>query len=194
MIKLITKAPPRASLDQIATIWTIIEAKLELPAIIAVASATAIDDTETIARGLSHAAHDAGLNTAHINMGRANTIGDLEPYANLSLAGSAWRRDKFDSALSEWKMTFDVIIFEVPQLLTCPLGSHVARLSNGIVLALHPNRKVTPADRELKALTIQLGASILGVVKTVAAPQPVAVGQVQQRRSLGALFRPIRQQ
>lgn len=183
-----------AHVSPLATVWAIIEARQTFPALIAVASATDMEDTEPVARGLAHASHESGKRTGYLYLGRARRPAreQAHEYTDFSFDAHRTQRQSFDSSSSAWHATYEVIIVEVPQLASCTLGAHVARVADGIVVAVHPGRKVMPADRELRVLFNQLHSSIIGVVKT-GAVSPVATS-LALRGSLSSLFFPVRQQ
>jgi Mrp family chromosome partitioning ATPase len=189
-------ANANANADRLATIWAIVEARQTFPALILVASATAIDDTQPVARGLGLASQDAGKRTGFLYLGagiRRKALGEPLGYDELSISGRQSQRENFDALLGGWRRNYDVIIIEIPQLASCGLGAHVARLSDGIVVALFPDRQVTKADRELTTLFSQLGASVIGVVKTAVPAGNSDLNQAKNR-SFGSLFFPVRQQ
>jgi Mrp family chromosome partitioning ATPase len=166
-----------------------------MPTLIAVASATETDNTEPVARGLARVSRDAGQRTGYLYLGprRPPVAEQKVAYTHLSLMNRPSLRESFDASLESWRDSFDVIIIEVPQLTLNQLGAHVARLAEGVVIALYPGRKVEPADRELTSLLAQLSATIIGVVKTSATtstttPSPVA------SKSLTSRFFPARLQ
>lgn len=185
-----------SNIDRLATIWAIVEARQTFPALIVVASATAMDDTQPVARGLCLASQDAGKRTGFLYLGagiRRKPAGESLTYDELSISGRLSQRENFDALLTRWRSSYDVIIVEIPQLASCGLGAHVARLSDGIVVALFPDRQVTKTDRELTTLFAQLGTSLIGVVKT-AAPVGKADLPPAKSRSWGSFFFPVRQQ
>jgi Mrp family chromosome partitioning ATPase len=187
-------SPEPTSFDKLTTTWSIIEARPSLPALIAVASATKAEETEPIARGLARVAQEAGQRTGYLYLGSAKRIVREHGYAytDLALSGRPTLRENFDRQLDSWRAHYDVIIVELPLLASCSLGAHVARLAEGVVIALTPGRKVAAADRELTALLGQLSASIIGVVKTGTVPSG-ATPLPARSKSLTSRFFPVRQ-
>ncbi len=183
------------SADRFALIWTIVEAGQEMPKLLVVASASASDDTERLARGIARAAHDAGQSAAYLYLGTEprKSRESTSAYAELTLPVAESARASFDAAIKAWREAHDVIIVELPALAGCGLGAHVARLSDGVVVAVCPTRKVIAADGELKALLLKLRALIIGVVKTAPA-SPAALPARTHDRALSPLASPVRQQ
>jgi Mrp family chromosome partitioning ATPase len=75
-------------------------------------------------------------------------------------------RQSLDAALPGWRSAYEIIVVDVPELTTSPLGAHIASIADGVIIALYPDRRVKPADGELTMLLSQLGTSIFGVVRT----------------------------
>jgi len=142
-----------------------------MPAMILVTSATPDDDAIGVAQGLVNASKNAGHCTGFLALGGA--FDAHAPAASLALPDESSCAG-FDELLHTWRATYDVIIVEIPQLLTHNLGAHVARTADGVIVAVRTNRSVQLADRELSALLKQLGAALLGVVAT----PPVVIGIV----------------
>jgi hypothetical protein len=194
-LKLLSNAAVSTNAYLLSTVWAIVEARQTFPAVIVVASATAKDDTEPVARGLSDVSEEAGKRTAYLYLGqgsRRNPASDSHRYAELSISGPQSQRESFDARFDAWRTMYDVIIIELPRLASCELGAHAARLSDGIVVALYPNREACKEDRELTRLFGQLKASLIGVVRTRA-----AVGSAETPRSkrslINSFFFPIKQ-
>jgi hypothetical protein len=152
---------------RLATIWAIVEARVPNRAVIVVASATEFDDTETIARGFCQASQEAGKRTGYLALrsGRFMAHTSNEP-GELVLPVRESARQSLDAALPGWRSAYDIIVVDVPELTTSTLGAHIASIADGVVVALYPDRRVKPADSELKMLLSQLGTSIIGVVRT----------------------------
>jgi Mrp family chromosome partitioning ATPase len=151
--------------DRLATIWAIVEARNTLPALIVVTSATHADDTSSIARGLAAAGNSAGQNVGYLELtAGSRSTGASGPYASLSIDPRGSPREAFDGALERWRTMYDVIIVDAATLGSAALAAHVARISDGVVIAVCDKRRVVPADRELAVLLSELQACVIGVV------------------------------
>jgi hypothetical protein len=152
-------------MKSLASIWSIIEASRSMPVVILAASATADDDVACVAQGLVKASKDAGRHTGYLALG-----GGLAPKA-LSLVlppGSSCAA--YDDLLREWRETYEVIIVELPQVLTNELGPHIARTADGVIVVVRDKRLIQHADRELSKLLKRLGAQLIGAVAVAPAP------------------------
>jgi hypothetical protein len=177
-----------------AMIWSIVEARQANRALIVVAGATELDDTETIARGFCQASQEAGKRTGYLALrsGRFLAHTGAEPN-ELALPERESARQSLDAALPGWRSTYDVIIVDVPQLTMSAVGAHIASIADGVVIALFPERRVKPVDNELKMLLSQLGTSIIGVVRTSRLAQG-ASGKTSRSLSVRSRLFPMRQQ
>ncbi len=171
MKRLFRKTQPTPN-DRLATIWAIVEARSTLPAMIVIASATDDDDTTSIARGLADVAGNAGQTTGYLRInagGRPNT--GPAPYTELSISPRGSSREAFDEALTTWRSIYDVIVVDVTNLGSEPLGAHAARVADGVVVAICSQRRAVAADGELSTLLAELQAVVIGAV--LAAPRSV---------------------
>jgi hypothetical protein len=154
--------------SQLTQAWAAVETVKKAQRLIVVASAAESDDTERAARGLALAAAGAGRQTAYVYLGRGTRKqrSRAADYAELSLNTLLDGPVALQFGLASWFTTYDVVVAELPMLLSCALGAHIAGVADGIIVAASPNRKVTLGDRELKALFSRLQCQIVGLIAT----------------------------
>jgi hypothetical protein len=151
--------------DRLATLWTIVEARRTFPVLIVVASASDTDDTTSIARGLAQVAHESGWRTGYLRLNPgAQPIPTINGYSELRVAERGSPREAFDAAITDWRRGFDVLVVDVTDVRSQFLAAHVARIADGVVVAVCAGRRVLAADHEFASLLKEISASMLGVV------------------------------
>jgi hypothetical protein len=174
-----------AQMNELGTIWAIVETRKALPAVIVVMGATQADDTEAISRGLAQVADAAGQRAGYFRLKTgAGAKSALSQYATLVIGSSGSQRESFDASLTSWRTMYDVVIVDAGTSGAEPLGVHAARVGDGVVIAACEQRKVVPADRTLARVLKEIHASVIGVVMTAAAGSQKPVAVLDGRSSL----------
>ncbi len=163
----------------LATTWEILEVRQRSAATIVVTSATLVDDTEKVARGLCEASHDAGKRTVYVRLGGPWLFESARTttYGELALSEQESSRHFLEETFPRWRADHDVIIFDLPALTSTDAGAHIVRIADGVVIALHSERRVRSEDENLSVLLSQLGATITGVVRTSKRVQKPTIGE-----------------
>jgi len=167
-----------AQMNELATIWAIVQSRKAFPSVVVITGATPSDDTESIARGLATAAQSDGQRAGYLCLSAsARSKTSSGTYASLSVIPSGSLRESFDVAISSWRSMYDIVIIDAGTSGVETLGLHAMRVGDGVVIAAYEDRKVVSADRRLARVLREIGASVIGVVMTgsAVATKPAAI-------------------
>ncbi len=173
-----------ARMNALSTIWSIVEARQQLPAVIVVTGATGADDTEAVASGLASVALTTGQRTGYLRLSAGGPDNEASAdYATLSISPRASQREAFDTALKTWRTMYDVVIVDAGGTDSEALRVHAARVCDGVVIAACNQRRVVAADHNLARVLREVRASLIGVVSTAPARDPKAIRALSGRSS-----------
>lgn len=189
-------ADARNAVDpQLSIVWAILEARRSLPAMVVVASATEFDGSRAVARGLAAVAYGSGRRTAYLDLGIGSEQVAVPNYVTVLAPPDHSEGGDFSAAVTAWRSSFDVVIVNVPALLSTRYGAQLARIADAVVIAVCEGRRITTIDRDLSAVFGELSAKVLGIVRTSgqtdrqAATLPMS--QRESLRGLGRIFRAL---
>lgn len=150
------------------SLQVLIESELGVAAVVVVASATASDGSDAVARGIAATYADQGVRAAFVSTdGHAVASIGADAYDTLVVADSARHSSAgFRQLVDAWREKYDVVIIDGAVLGSNNKAMQIARSADGVLFTVRAGRSVKREDTEMAALTERLGAKVLGVIET----------------------------
>lgn len=145
----------------------LIEAQVELPATLLISAATETDNARHVALGLASAFANAGKRTLLVDVTtRPERIAARDvPFDTVSMLPNRDLRAKLDVL----RVDRDITIVHAAPLLSHAAGLELARLADGVLIAVRLKRAIRREDELVKNVLDKLDARLLGIVQTSAA-------------------------
>jgi hypothetical protein len=178
--------------DTLQSLRVLIEAQVKIPALLLVSAATNSDCSDAVAQYLADAFGGTGKSTLLVDTSRSRGEKRTEEgAATFDLVKAVPTRD-FHAKLDVLRAGREITILHAAPLLAQPYGLELARLADGVLIAVRLGRAIRREDEHTRRTLEQLGARVLGIIQTsasIAKRRPEKIAAVAEVEPATALRR-----